>query len=250
MDYQKALIELQRRIAETMEKNTITPSVLKSFISQIAEYIKKTKDNFENISAENQKRLESALIYLEAEHSKLSTDLENKVKSTKEETTKLTNDLKEEVRNSKVKAQKELNDALEGLKALVDTITFDEEFAEIDSKIKKTDSKVEKLDKKLEDALKNSEEYLTETKVKGKYISQKDLDRALSILDQRTSFLLQKNTGVSTFLGLSDTPSSYSGGDDRIVTVSGNSLVFGRKITVSATEPADPAEGDIWIDIS
>lgn len=56
------------------------------------------------------------------------------------------------------------------------------------------------------------------------------VNRAVSILDNRTSFLINKvsnlqtlvergASGVSTFLGLSDTPSSYSGQSGKVAAV-------------------------------
>lgn len=50
------------------------------------------------------------------------------------------------------------------------------------------------------------------------------------------------------FLELTDTPDSYIGKDDRLVTVDGTGLEFGVKMSVGDTEPTDPKLYDLWFD--
>ncbi len=56
-----------------------------------------------------------------------------------------------------------------------------------------------------------------------KLTTQANLDRAVSILDQRTQFLINKRSGgsASAFTDLTDVPSSYSGQSGKVVTVKG-----------------------------
>jgi len=52
------------------------------------------------------------------------------------------------------------------------------------------------------------------------------------------------------FTDLRDTPENYTDADDRLVTVDGNGLTFGVKMTASDTEPTDPQLWDLWFDTS
>jgi len=88
-----------------------------------------------------------------------------------------------------------------------------------------------------------------------KFILDSDLDERLRIILKRIKALEEGGGGgggASSFLDLTDTPNSYAGQGNKLVTVSSGAtgLTFGRRIFVSDSAPtsADGQDGDLWFE--
>ncbi len=102
--------------------------------------------------------------------------------------------------------------------------------------IAKIEKDLPKFGKAFRDGLEvlKDEERLDASAVKNlpKGVNQADLDRAVSILDSRTSFSINKTSNLETVV------------NTKLTGVGTN------QITVSATAPSDPSINDLWYDIS
>jgi len=182
---------------ETIQAKSAVTGEIRAFVTLVLKIIKETKDNFDSISKENLATIQQAIQYIEKEHNKVINSVSQETKEVKLDFAKQVKELKDLI--SKVKTIKPI-DGQDGYTPVKGEDYFTEkELKDIkDEVLKETLKNIPKLDD-----TKIIEEVKKKLK-KEKYISQEDLDRALSILDQRTSFLLQKHSssgGISNITG-------------------------------------------------
>lgn len=191
------LEQIKKQIQDYQNKSAVTQD-LKAFLTLVLGYIKVAKDDFSSISKDNLATLQETLKYLETEHENILSNVKRETTQTKEQFIQSVKEIKDLI--AKIQTIKPI-DGIDGYTPVKGEDYFTEkELKGIkDEVLKETLKNIPKLDDtKIVDEVKKKLK-------KEKYISQEDLDRALSILDQRTSFLLQKPSstggGISNITG-------------------------------------------------
>ena len=184
---------LKLKIDEAKTKSLVA-SDMKVFIKIVLETAQKSKDEMQELSAEQLDTIKQAIAYLETEHTKLKNDLQTTLKG---ETSKLQSDTKDVLR----KALKALSDiekieVRDGVDADEDVIV-DKVLAQL-PKVKETilDGRKEIVEK-INTGKKNDLK-IEAKQVEGfdKLLTQKNLDTAIEILDTRTQYLINKTVKV------------------------------------------------------
>lgn len=200
-------IDKLKKLLELSQNDTITPKEVEQFLTMVLGFIKKSKDEFESLSAENLKTISDCVAYLEG---KFTNTLDDKINVATGQMEANVSELKALI--AKVKTIKPV-DGIDGVnpdpedvvplvlaklpKVKPFTVKRDEVVREINTG-KKGDTKIE-----LE-------------QIEGMDKLEKGvLDRAVSILDSRTKFLINKNVkhdATMTGSGTDADPLSVVGG--------------------------------------
>ena len=203
-------LEKLNKLLELTQNDTITPKQVEKFLGVVLEVIKKSKDNLEQLTKEQLATINISVAYIENYCSSMMDSMESKSKSTIE------------------KLDKKLSDALD--KKLSDATDLIKEV----KKIKKdglngSPDTAEEIKIKLEGLKDDNRLDISAIKGTDIFSTKVNLDRAISILDQRTQFLINKQTNQSSDLG-GYVPTS------RTLTINGTSydLSADRSWTISA----------------
>lgn len=178
-------IDKLKKLLELSQNDTITPKEVEQFLTMVLGFIKKSKDEFESLSAENLKTIKDCVAYLEG---KFTNTLDDKINTATGQMEANVSELKALI--AKVKTIKPV-DGIDGVnpdpedvvplvlaqlpKVEPFTVKRDEVVREINTG-KKGDTKIELEQIEGVDKLEKGV-----------------LDRAVSILDSRTKFLINKN---------------------------------------------------------
>ena len=205
-------LEKLNKLLELTQNDTITPKQVEKFLGVVLEVIKKSKDNLEQLTKEQLATINISVAYIENYCSSMMDSMESKSKSTIE------------------KLDKKLSDALD--KKLSDATDLIKEV----KKIKKdglngSPDTAEEIKIKLEGLKDDNRLDISAIKGTDIFSTKVNLDRAISILDQRTQFLINKQTNQSSDLGgyvptsrtLTINGTSYDLSADRSWTVTGTS---------------------------
>lgn len=178
------LKQIQEKIATLQAKSAVAPE-LKAFATLFLKVLAETKDNFSIISKENQTKIDQAFAYLEQEHNKLQNNVSQLTEKVQEEFTTQVKELKKLV--AKVKTIKPI-DGIDGKDANPEDV--------VPLVIEKLPKVKEETGETIVNKINEGNKLIKAEKVEGsdKFITQSNLDRAISILDQRTSYLLQRQT--------------------------------------------------------
>jgi len=252
-------LEKLNKLLELVQEDTVKPADIEQFLEVALNVIKEAKEHFDSISEENQGKIDEALERIE---SFARNEFEERIREIRELSALRPKDgytpVKgvdyfdgETIVGPKGEDGKDGKDGSDGSPDTPDQV--------ID---KVNDGK--KLIKKervegLVDAIKNIARGVaqalpvTTSFFNGLRAKNLTIDGATAELRGDTVHITDipgTGGGADTFLELTDTPDTYATEADRLVTVNPaeNALLFGRKITISASEPVDPREGDLWID--
>jgi len=106
--------EKLNKVLEMITAGIVTQSEIEQFLVVVLDVIKKSKDNFETISAENLSKIEQVVSYISQEHKKVLSEIDTKQSSLKKEvsnaisTTKKDFDSKLQEANKIIKALKSI----------------------------------------------------------------------------------------------------------------------------------------------
>ena len=189
-------IEKLKQLLILTQNDTLTPKEVEKFLTMVLEVIKKSKDNFEKLSADNLQTLASSIAYVEELTGNVSNDLSSKSSALLgqiESKIDLLNTTLKEVKAMKLIPGKKGKDAdekkiIKEVLSQIELPKFKETILDDASQIK---DKLETLegDNRLDiKAIKGAEKLST----------QANLDRAISVLDKRTQFLINKPAGSSS----------------------------------------------------
>jgi hypothetical protein len=188
------LQQLKQKIEDVQAKSVVAND-LKAFATLFLKVLKESKDDFKSISDENKALISQTLTYLEQEHEKLEENVTLKTEKARKDFENALDEVKSLVKELKSIEYHDGMDGEDGYTPVKGEDYFtDKELKEIKKDILKEvpEETGETIVKKINEG----ESLIKAEKVEGadKFITQPNLDRALSILDQRTSFLLQKQT--------------------------------------------------------
>lgn len=189
-------------LLKLLQNDTITPSQLKGFIIAITTVVKEAKDNLNNVSQETKDTLQNALSYLEEEHSRLLSKNEERLSKTEKKALETLNKAEEALKAIK---SIEIRDGIDGKDADEEKI-IDEVLSKIEIPISEIETP-KKIKEKLESL--KGDKRLDISAIKGgeKLTTNDQLDNAISILDQRSSFLINKTVKHDSTLSGSGTDS-------------------------------------------
>lgn len=200
----------------------LTPEDIAQVVEGIAKVLNSYRESSEKLNAEQKQTLERAIAYISEEHDKVLTSVEKTSEKAVFEATEAINSalvevkkLAKEVLEAKPRDGKDADETIIVEKVLEQIVLPEYKETVLDNGDQIID-KINESDKKIK-----------AERIEGDgFVTQKNLDRAISILDQRTSFLINKQgtsstPGVTSFLNLTDTPSSYSGQSGKAVVVNG-----------------------------
>jgi len=205
----KDKLDKLKDIFTLINDGSVKYSDLKAFLEMIVQTIQTQKINFANISAENLKLIEDSAIYFNQKNEKWEKEFEGKYSDKTKELEKLINI---------VKKYKPIpgKDGIDGINSSPEDI--------IPLILKKLpEHKETVLDDRKEIIKKLNEGKSKDKKIKleqiegGKEIELNAANRALSVLDQRTKFLINKNVKHDSTLtgkGTDDDPLSVAPGVD------------------------------------
>jgi len=185
-------LEKLKQLLILTQNDTITPKQVEEFLKLVLGVIKQSKDSFDKLSAENIATLKESIAYIEAFHEKHTNILKDEKKSMVNEFERNITLLKGMI--DKVKTIKPIN-GIDGKDAdetvIVDKVLKKIPKVELDTP-KQVRDKLETLKK---------DERLDISAIKGIGKSQTALsdtiiNRAIGIVDQRTSFLIQKVSNI------------------------------------------------------
>lgn len=204
--------------------NVITPEDIAQVVKGIAQIIKVERENVKNLSQEHRELLQAVINTVSEEHDKVLAQVKNTSQNAISETTEAINKLTLGIEEVKRIAKEVMEMKPEnGLDADEDLIV-----EKVLAEIKLPEYKETVLDdgEQIRDKLTSLEgdKRLDISAIKGtdKLTTQANLDRAISILDQRTQFLVNKvnnAAGATAFTSLTDVPSSYTGAGGKVVAV-------------------------------
>lgn len=182
IDKLKALLELS-------QNDTITPKEVEKFLAMVLSFIKQSKDRFETISKESLKEIENAV-------EKISDYYSNTTKDISKKTTQITLEFNKKISEAKILIEEikkiEVKDGEQGLQGEKGDRGEVGEKGEMGSP-----DKPEEVRDKLEILKKDNR--LDISAIKGLDKIGKDIEnRAIGIVDQRTSFLINKVSNLKT----------------------------------------------------
>ena len=219
------LTQLEKLAKVFNTDNVITPEDIAQVVEGIAQIIKVERENIKGISDEHKQTLQSVIETVSNEHDKILKEVKNTSQNAISEATKALDNVTKGIEEVKRIAKEVMEMKPEnGLDADEDLIV-----EKVLAEIKLPEYKETVLDngEQIRDKLSSleGEQRLDISAIKGaeKLSTQANLDRAISILDQRTQFLINKQTsstsGATAFTDLTDVPSSYSGQGGKAVRV-------------------------------
>lgn len=183
-----------KELLTLLQNDTLKPSDIKSFLEVVLKVVKDAKDNTEKVSNETQKTLKDAIAFLSKEHEKLISQVNS------ETDTKIT------------KYEKKINEVLSKAEKALENISKieirDGRDADEQKIVEEVLNKIEiplpesETPKEIKDKLESlkGDKRLDISAIKGgeKLTTQENVDRAISILDQRTQYLINKKTSSGT----------------------------------------------------
>ncbi len=178
------LDEIKKKIEEFKAKSVLA-SDMTAFLALVLNIIAKTKTSLETSSKENIKEIQNAVAWLEQEHTRMTANVTRETSGTKDE-------VLEKLKTSMAEMKRAFNEAMLQKPKDADEEKIVEKVLErippAPPFILKTDDIRDRLES-LE-----GDERLDKSAIKGLelVVTQTDLDKAISILDQRTIFLINK----------------------------------------------------------
>ena len=250
-------LEKLNKLLELTQNDTITPKQVEKFLGVVLEVIKKSKDNLEQLTKEQLATINISVAYIENYCSSMMDSMESKSKSTIEKLDKKLSDATDLIKE--VKKIKAVMDSMES-KSKSTIEKLDKKLSDaLDKKLSDATDLIKEVKKIKKDGLNGSPDTAEEIKIKLEglkddnrldisaikgtdiFSTKVNLDRAISILDQRTQFLINKQTNQSSDLG-GYVPTS------RTLTINGTSydLSADRSWTVTGTSQWTTVGSDIY----
>lgn len=201
--------KIEEKLNELKTKS-IVASDIKQFLKVVLTLVKEAKDNLNNVSSETKDTLQKALSYLEEEHNKLLSKNEERLSKTEKKALETLNKAEEALKAIK---SIEVRDGIDGKDADEEKI-IDEVLSKIEIPISEIETP-KKIKEKLETL--KGDKRLDISAIKGgeKLTTNDQLNNAISILDQRSSFLINKGVKHDSTLsgsGTDNDPLSVVGG--------------------------------------
>ena len=231
-------IDKLKKLLELSQNDTITPKELEQFLTMVLGFIKRSKEEFETLSAENLKTIKDCVDYLEG---KFTNTLDDKINVATEQMEANVSELKALI--AKVKTIKPVDG--------VDGVNPDPE--DVVPLVLAKLPKVEPFTVKRDDVVKEiNTGKKGDAKIELEQIEGVDklekgvLDRAVSILDSRTKFLINKNVkhdATMTGSGTDADPLSVvSSGGGAVDSVNGKTGV----VVLDTDDIAEGSTNEYW----
>lgn len=221
---QNQLKQLEKLAKVFNTDNVITPEDIAQVVEGIAQIIKVERENVKGISEEYKQTLQSVIETVSNEHDKILKEVKNTSQNAVSEATKALDNVTKGIEEVKRIAKEVLEMKPENGKDADEDLIVEKVLAEI--KLPEYKETVLDNGEQIRDKLTSLEgdKRLDISAIKGtdKLTTQANLDRAISILDQRTQFLVNKvnnAAGATAFTSLTDVPSSYTGQAGKAVRV-------------------------------